>query len=90
VTEYIVLGVFVGFTTLIVVQFAIFRMGHSRRVKFSAATLALQTLFCAALAVIAPNARTRIFALVLVAAGAAATARTWSQRNKIPVRKEQR
>lgn len=84
------LGVFVGFTTLAVVEFAIFRMEPSRRVKFAAVTLAIQTAFCVALAAIAPTARTRIFALVLVAAGAAATARTWSQRNRVPARKERR
>jgi hypothetical protein len=83
VSQYIVLGVFVGFTTLIAVQFAILRMEVLRRLKFSAAMLAIQAAFCAALAVVAPTGRTRLFALVLVAAGVAATLRTWRQRKKL-------
>jgi hypothetical protein len=78
-----VLGVFVGFTTLIVAQFVVLRMETTRRLKFSAAMLATQTAFCAALAVIAPTGRTRLFALVLVAAGSAATVRTWRQRKRL-------
>lgn len=77
------LGVFVGFTTLIVLQLAILRMEVLRRLKFSAAMLATQTAFCAALAVIAPTGRTRVFALGLVLAGLAATVRTWRQRKKL-------
>ena len=77
------LGVFVGFTTLIVAQFAVLRMEASRRLKFSSAMLATQTAFCVALAVVAPTARTRIFALALVAAGLFATARTWRQLKKV-------
>ena len=83
VSQYIVLGVFVGFTTLIIAQFVILRMEVSRRLKFSSAMLATQTAFCVALAVVAPTARTRLFALVLVAAGGAATVRTWQQRKKL-------
>jgi hypothetical protein len=83
VSQYIVLGVFVGFTTLIIAQFAVLRMEATRRLKFSAAMLAIQTTFCAALAAIAPTGRTRMFALVLVAAGLAATVRTWRQRKKL-------
>jgi hypothetical protein len=83
VSQNVVLGVFVGFTTLIFAQFIILRMEVLRRLKFSAAMLAIQTVFCTALAVVAPTGRTRLFALVLVAAGAAATARTWRQRKKL-------
>jgi len=82
-SQYIVLGVFVGFTTLIAVQVVILRMEMTRRLKFSTAMLAAQTVFCGALAVVAPTGRTRLFALVLVAAGSAATVRTWQQRKKL-------
>lgn len=83
VSQYIVFGVFVGFTTLIFMQLAVMRMEMSRRIKVSTAMLATQTALCAALAAIAPTGRTRVFALALVAAGIAATVRTWRQRKKI-------
>ena len=83
VSANIVLGVFVGFTTLILAQFVILRMEVSRRLKFSSAMLAIQTVFCVALAVVAPTARTRFFALALVAAGLVATVRVWRQRKKV-------
>jgi hypothetical protein len=83
VSQTIVLCIFVGFTMLIIAQFAILRMETLRRLKFSAAMLAAQATFCAALALVAPTGRTRLFALVLVAAGLAATARTWRQRKRL-------
>jgi hypothetical protein len=44
------------------------------------AMLATQTVFCGALAVVAPTGRTRPFALVLVAAGLAAAVRPYTSK----------
>jgi hypothetical protein len=90
VSANIVLLIFVGFTTLIVAQFAILRMEPLRRLKISSAMLATQSVFCVALAVIAPTAQTRLFALALVAAGLAATVRAWRERKKLLAERAQR